>query len=98
MMTDIKIHDNELLRQYETTIDGQLATIEYVKQERKIFLTKVIVPNGYSENGFVEQFINKVLLILSKGRARLVPTCPTVAAYIRKNREFKKLLPVGVKV
>lgn len=97
-MYDIEICKNELLRQFEATIGGQLATIEYEEQERKIFLTRVSVPNGYNENGFEEQFIEKVLLTISKGRARLVPTCPTVVAYMRKNREFKKLLPVGVRV
>ncbi|MCY3997791.1 MAG: N-acetyltransferase [Flavobacteriaceae bacterium] len=97
-MYEIEICKNELLRQFETTIDDQLATIEYVEQERKIFLTKVSVPKGYNENGFVEQFIGKVLRTLSEGKARLVPTCPTVVAYMRKNREFKKLLPVGVRV
>ncbi len=97
-MFNIEICKNELLRQFETTIDNQLATIEYVEQERKIFLTKVSVPKGYSENGFVDLFIEKVLRMLSEGRTRLVPTCPTVVDYMRKNREFKKLLPVGVRV
>ena len=38
---EIIITDNEFLRQFETTIKEQLATIEYSQQERKIFLTKL---------------------------------------------------------
>ncbi|MCY4561944.1 MAG: N-acetyltransferase [Flavobacteriaceae bacterium] len=97
-MYDIEISKNELLRQFETEIGGKLATIEYVEQERKIFLTKVSVPYGLNENGFEEQFIEKVLSTIAVGKLRLVPTCPSVVAFMRKNRAFKRLLPVGVRV
>ena len=35
---ELEIVDNEFLRQFETTIDGQKSKIEYAQQERKIFL------------------------------------------------------------
>ncbi|PZR12628.1 MAG: N-acetyltransferase, partial [Flavobacterium psychrophilum] len=37
----MEIKDNEFSRQFETTADGKLLTIEYSVQERKLFLTKV---------------------------------------------------------
>jgi len=40
---ELEIIDNEFLRQFETTIEGQKAKIEYALQERKIFLTKLIL-------------------------------------------------------
>lgn len=36
------IKDNELLRQFETTTDNGLLTIEYAVQERKIFLQSYV--------------------------------------------------------
>ena len=43
-MSDVLIKDNVFLRQFETTLDGHLAKIEYSSQERKVFLTKIVVP------------------------------------------------------
>ena len=36
--------DNTFLRQYELKVNDELAIIEYSLQDRKIFLTKLIVP------------------------------------------------------
>lgn len=95
-MNEIEISKNELLRQFETKIGGELATIEYVEQERKIFLTKVSIPSGQDLNGFQDQFIEEVLRHLSNGRTRLVPTCDKVVKFMRKNSGYQKLLPPGV--
>ncbi len=38
--------DNDFLRQFELKIDDKLAKIEYSVQERKIFLTKLEIPEG----------------------------------------------------
>ena len=40
----MEINDNTFLRQFETKAGRKLAIIEYSVQERKIFLTKIIVP------------------------------------------------------
>ena len=42
-MTNLDINDNNFLRQFEVNIGGQLAKVEYALQERKIFLTKIIL-------------------------------------------------------
>ena len=39
-----EINDNTFLRQFEAKINGKLAIIEYSLQDRKIFLTKIVVP------------------------------------------------------
>ena len=43
-MYKINVTDNAFLRQFETEVQGELAKIEYAQQERKIFLTKLVVP------------------------------------------------------
>lgn len=94
---DLEITDNEFLRQFETQIDGELATIEYSQQERKIFLTKLRMPDG-SENR-QEDFIVAVLAEIKERNTRVVPTSPEIAGYIRKNRrKYKDLLPVGINI
>ena len=57
-MTSLTIYDNTFLRQFEVEVDQGLAKIEYALQDRKIFLTKLVVPNSDSNPDFEETFIN----------------------------------------
>ena len=45
-MLELDINDNNFLRQFEVSIDGKLAKVEYSLQERKIFLTKISIPEN----------------------------------------------------
>ena len=44
MVDASNLTDNAFLRQYELKVGGELATLEYSQQERKIFLTKLNIP------------------------------------------------------
>ncbi|WP_199912820.1 GNAT family N-acetyltransferase [Aquimarina aquimarini] len=96
---ELEITDNEFLRQFETTIDGQKAKIEYALQERKIFLTKLIIGEEQLEKGLERDFIVAVFNVIKERNIRLVPTCPIIAKFMRKNRRrYKDLLPVGINI
>ena len=91
------ITDNEFLRQFEPQINGELAVIEYSQQERKIFLTKLRMPDDSEERQ--EDFIVAVLAEIKDRNTRVVPTSPEIAGFIRKNRrKYKDLLPVGINI
>lgn len=95
----LEIIDNEFLRQFETTIEGQKAKIEYAQQERKIFLTKLIMSEEQIEKNLHEDFIVAVFNIIEERNIRLVPTSPIIAKFMRKNRrKYKNLLPVGINI
>lgn len=94
---DIVITDNEFLRQFETKFDDQLATIEYSQQERKIFLTKLKMPESSQDKR--EEFIKAVLEEIKTRNTRVVPTSPEIAGFMRRNRrKYKDLLPVGINI
>jgi len=44
--TTLELTDNTFLRQYEARKGDAVAKVEYSQQERKIFLTKYIVPES----------------------------------------------------
>ncbi|MDT0643285.1 N-acetyltransferase [Zunongwangia sp. F363] len=99
MSDEIKITDNEFLRQFETTIDEELATIEYSQQERKIFLTKVLMSENLRNDGYLEPFIETVLKEIKERNTRVMPTSPEIAKFMRRNRrKYKDLLPVGINI
>lgn len=100
-MTDveIKITDNEFLRQFESVIKEQLVIVEYSQQERKIFLTKLNMSDALKEDGYLEPFLEALLGHIQEGTHRVVPTNPEIAKYMRKNRrKYKDLLPVGMNI
>ena len=94
----MEINDNTFLRQFETKVNGKLAIIEYALQERKIFLTKIFVPEIKNKEVFVDNFISNVLEIISERNISVVPTVPAITRYIRRNRRYKSLLPVGIRI
>ena len=89
--------DNSFLRQYELKVGGELATLEYSQQERKIFLTKLNIPEVLESETFLEDFLKIVLEDIIEKNISVVPTSPPVAKFIRRNRRYRKMLPVGIR-
>ena len=97
-MNELNLVNNEFLRQFEVTVNKTLARIEYSEQERKIFLTKLSIPEEIQDIELEEAFIVKVLEFIQDKNLRVVPTSPKIASFVRRNRRYKELLPVGIKL
>lgn len=97
-MSQLTLENNEFLRQFEVVVNGSMARIEYAEQERKIFLTKLIVPEDLNTTEFKDEFIKTVLDSVAEKNIRVVPTSPEIAGFLRKNKRYKALLPVGIKL
>lgn len=91
----MEIKDNQFLRQFETTIDNHLLSVEYQIQERKIFLTKISVPDSITDE-VMNDFIKNVLDILKEKELRVVPTASKIVSFFRRNPIYKSLLPPGI--
>ena len=61
MIDAAELVDNDFLRQFELKVDDKLAKIEYSLQERKIFLTKLVIPEEIHSTEFEEDFLKLVL-------------------------------------
>ena len=97
-MNDLTLINNEFLRQFEIEVNNSLARIEYSEQERKIFLTKIHIPEEIKDDTFEDACIVKVLEFISEKNLRVVPTSPKIARFVCSNRRYKQLLPVGIKL
>ena len=98
-MVDVEeLIDNDFLRQYELKIDNHLAKIEYSLQERKIFLTKLVIPNEINNDSFKKEFLAAVFDQIEGRNLSIVPTSPEIARFVRSNRKYKRMLPVGVRI
>jgi hypothetical protein len=47
---------------------------------------------------FKDEFIKMVLDSVAEKKLRVVPTSPEIAVFLRKNKHYKELLPVGIKL
>ncbi|MGM0635630.1 MAG: GNAT family N-acetyltransferase [Bacteroidota bacterium] len=94
----LEVKKNEFQRQFEALVDNELMTIEFSEQDRKIFLTKMIISDHLIEAGYSNKFIKLVLdKIKEDHKMKVVPTCPEVKSFIKRNRLiYKDLLPVGI--
>jgi hypothetical protein len=97
-MGELILENNDFLRQFEVMVDDTMARIEYAEQERKIFLTKLIVPENITSSEFKDAFIKLVLDHVADRNLKVVPTSPEIAGFLRKNKRYKDLLPVGIKL
>ncbi|WP_445734089.1 N-acetyltransferase [Mariniflexile sp.] len=98
MIDAAELVDNDFLRQFELKIDDHLAKIEYSLQERKIFLTKLIIPDEINDENFCKEFLAAVFEQIGDRNLSIVPTSPEIAKFVRSNRKYKRMLPVGVRI
>ncbi len=96
--TPIDIKDNTFSRQFETTIDGNLIAIEYSFQEKKIFLTKIIKPETFNDDAFIDNYLRNIMEIAVERKLKVVPILPKIALFFRKNPVYRELLPPGIKI
>ena len=99
MNKDFEVIKNEFQRQYETKINGELLAVEFSEHDRKIFLTKLTIPEQFIDSEIQNQFFSKILDSFIDTRIKVMPTSPEVAKFFRKNRlKYKDLLPAGITI
>lgn len=98
MIDTSQLIDNDFLRQFELRIDDDLAKIEYSLQDRKIFLTKIELPSNIDNEAFEEEFLTLVFDNIKERNISVVPTSPQIAKFMRRHRQYKRMLPVGIRI
>ena len=99
MENDFEVIKNEFQRQFETRIDGELLAVEFSEHDRKIFLTKLTVPEVYKDTEIQNIFISKILDSFKDTRFKVMPTSPEIAKFFRKHRlKYRALLPAGISI
>ena len=94
----MEIKDNTFSRQFETVVNGKLVSVEYSFQEKKIFLTRINVPDGFDNEEFISDFLKEIMEIAYERKLKVVPILPKIALFFRKNITYKDLLPPGIKI
>lgn len=96
--TTMEIKDNTFARQFETIVPEGLLSVEYSFQEKKIFLTKINTPEGFENQTTIDALLKNIMEIIIEKKFKLMPIYPRIVLFIKKNPEYKELLPPGIRI
>ncbi|WP_240475537.1 GNAT family N-acetyltransferase [Flavobacterium hibernum] len=96
--TTMEIKDNTFARQFETIVPEGLLSVEYSFQEKKIFLTKINTPEGFENQTTIDVLLKNIMEIIIEKKFKLMPIYPRIVLFIKKNPEYKELLPPGIRI
>ena len=94
----MEIKDNTFSRQFETQFEGKLVAVEYSFQEKKIFLTKINLPDHFENDEFINDFLKDIMAIAEERKLKVVPIHPKITAFFKKNPIYRELLPPGIRI
>lgn len=87
----LDVTHNSAENRFETWIEGQLSKLDYLEDDGTIVMTHVGVYPEHREQGVAGK-LTKVALEYAKEKSlRVIPMCPYIAAYIRRNPEYVAL-------
>lgn len=83
---------NEADQQFEFTIEGQTSLIAYRKQGSTYLLDHTEVPEALEGQGVGSALVEKTLTWIEEHGGKIVPTCPFVAAYLKRHLTWNRLV------
>lgn len=86
---------NDAKDQFEFQIGDQMAFLEFVTRDNKVYLTHTSVPNALAEQGVGTVLVQKALDYLKNKDAVIMPMCSFVAHFIDNNPEYHSMLSDG---
>ena len=69
----MEIKDNTFARQFETTVEEGLVSVEYSFQEKKIFLTRINSPENFNNEEFISDLLKNIMEIAYERKLKVVP-------------------------
>ncbi|HNR56449.1 MAG TPA: GNAT family N-acetyltransferase [Flavobacteriales bacterium] len=97
-LNELQLIDEEESRQFVMVVDGHRVRMEYDRTPDRIFLTQVQVPPAVEGSEVAAVLTEKVLGWVESKNMRMVPYCPYVKTYLRKNTSWQRLLVKGVQI
>ncbi|HWA87175.1 MAG TPA: GNAT family N-acetyltransferase [Opitutus sp.] len=89
---EVKVWHNTAESRYEATIDGRIASCEYVLEGGRVVFTHTFVPPELRGRGIAEKLVRTALDEAVAAKRTIVPACSYVAAFIRRHPEFQSLV------
>ncbi|HZM22412.1 MAG TPA: GNAT family N-acetyltransferase, partial [Anaerolineales bacterium] len=82
---------NEAEDRFETWIDGQLSKLDYIQDGNTIVMTHVGVHPEQRGQGVAGKLTEVALQYAKDKSFRVIPMCPYIITYIRRNPQYEDL-------
>lgn len=92
-VSNLEITNNTQANRYETRVENELAVLEYHASSNVMILNHTEVPQHLEGRGVGSVLIKFVLDDARANQFSVVPMCPFVAAYIKRHKEYRDLVP-----
>ena len=94
MTNENRVRHNKQTQQFEMALEeGKTAFIQYEEESEGILaLAHTEVPEEYEGQGIGSALLKGAFQILQAENLKIVPTCPFVAAYLRRHPEYQSLV------
>jgi predicted GNAT family acetyltransferase len=78
-------------KRFETWIEGQLSKLDYIEDDNTIVMTHVGVYPEHRGRGVAGKLTEVALEYAREKSLRVIPMCPYIASYIRRNPQYMEL-------
>lgn len=89
---NIPLIKNEEKNRFEIEVNGYFAFIDYKETSTQIALTHTEADEALSGTGAAKAVVEKTLEFIKESGKKLLPFCPFVFAYIKRNPEWKAIV------
>jgi len=91
-LDDLNVEHDPAARQFRATVEGQVAVLDYSRGPDVLHLLHVGVPVPVRNRGIAARITRTALEYARAEGLGVVPICPYVDAYIRRNPEYRVLV------
>jgi uncharacterized protein len=91
-MPEPQITDNTALHRFELKDGGETAFLLYTRAQNRLRLIHTEVPAALQGHGVGSTLVGAVLRLAQQQGLTVVPSCPFVGDYIRRNREYLPII------
>lgn len=92
-MENLKVENNEEKKRFEINLADGTAFIQYTKRGEDVYnLYHTEVPAQFGGKGVGSALAKGTLEYIKAEGKQIIPTCPFVAAYLKKHPEYEDLV------
>jgi predicted GNAT family acetyltransferase len=92
-MENLEVSNNEAKHRFEINLDAGTAFFEYIKQGKDVYnLYHTEVPPQFEGHGVGSGLAKGALEYIKTQGKQIIPTCPFVAAYLKRHPEYQELV------
>lgn len=88
----MELRKNTEAQSFEMERDGHIAFIDYTEYPNEIALTHTESPEELAGTGTAKLLVQATLEHIEQSGKQLLPFCPYVYAFIKKNPEWKRIV------